>query len=170
MTRYLLAFLLLFSATAASAAQKDEQAIIDHGRTWAALYEAGKIDEMRPLYEEDAVLMTDGTPKLVGVAAILSFLGRNKERGNSVRMQFFNEDVKVAILLNAKQPNTQLSKDSLAVLSEFEATLLKTSFANRQAFAQSVVLGSTVHDVPSAKPAQLEVEALTDEILELLQA
>lgn len=81
-----------------------------------------------------------------------------------------NEDVKVAILLNAKQPNTQLSKDSLAVLSEFEATLLKTSFANRQAFAQSVVLGSTVHDVPSAKPAQLEVEALTDEILELLQA
>jgi ketosteroid isomerase-like protein len=95
MTRYLLAFLLLFSATATSAAQKDEQAIIDHGRTWAALYEAGKIDEMRPLYEEDAVLMTDGTPKLVGVAAILSFLGRNKERGNSVRMQFFNEDVKV---------------------------------------------------------------------------
>lgn len=81
-----------------------------------------------------------------------------------------NEDVKVAILLNAKQPNTQLSKDSRAVLSEFEATLLKTSFANRQAYAQSVVLGSTVHDVPGAKPAQSEVEALTDEILELLQA
>lgn len=80
-----------------------------------------------------------------------------------------NDDVKVAILLNAKQPNTQLSKDSLAVLSEFEATLLKTSFANRQAYAQSVVLGSTVHDVSGAKPAQLEVEALTDEILELLQ-
>lgn len=80
-----------------------------------------------------------------------------------------NEDVKVAILLNAKQSNTQLGKDSLAVLSEFDAILLKTSFANRQAYAQSVVLGSTVHDVPGAKPAQFEVEALTDEILAILQ-
>jgi ketosteroid isomerase-like protein len=95
MTRYLIALLLVFSATAASASKQDEQAIIDNGKQWAALYEAGKIDAMRPLYEEDAVLMTDGAPKLVGAAAILSFLGRNKERGNSVRMQFFNEEVKV---------------------------------------------------------------------------
>ena len=80
-----------------------------------------------------------------------------------------NEDVKVAILLNAKQANTQLGRDSLAVLSEFDATLLKTAFTNRQAYAQSVVLGGTVHDVPTSKPAQLEVEAVTDELLELLQ-
>jgi chromosome partitioning protein len=86
------------------------------------------------------------------------------------KAKVINEAVKVAILLNAKQPNTQLGKDSLSVLSEFDATLLKTSFANRQAYAQSVVIGGTVHDVQGSKPAQTEVESLTDEVLGLLQA
>lgn len=48
-----------------------------------------------------------------------------------------NEDVKVAILLNAKQANTQLGRDSLAVLSEFDAVLLKTSFTHRQAMLRA---------------------------------
>jgi ketosteroid isomerase-like protein len=95
MIRWLLAFALALTALPAVANPKDNQALVDHGTQWAALYEAGKIDEMRPLYETDAVLMTDGTTKLMGVDVILQFLGRNKERGNQAQISFENEDVQV---------------------------------------------------------------------------
>lgn len=84
------------------------------------------------------------------------------------RAKAINEGVRAAILLNAKQPNTQLGRDAAEMLEGFDAVLLKTTFHLRQAYAQSIVLGGTVHDVSGGKPAQLEVEALTTEILELL--
>ena len=84
------------------------------------------------------------------------------------RAKAINEGIQTAILQNAKQPNTHLSRDAEGILKGFDAVLLKTTFHLRQAYAQSVVLGSTVHDVPGGKPAQVEVEAFTDEVLALL--
>ena len=78
------------------------------------------------------------------------------------------DGIKTAILLNAKQPNTQLSRDATDILSGFDAVLLKTALHLRQAYGQSVVLGGTVHDVPGGKPAVTEVEELTDELLAML--
>jgi chromosome partitioning protein len=85
------------------------------------------------------------------------------------RAKGVNEGIRTAILLNAKQHNTQLGRDAHEVLSAFDAHLLKSTFHLRQAYAQSIVLGSTVHSVPGAKAAQAEVEALADEVLELLE-
>jgi len=84
------------------------------------------------------------------------------------RAKAVNDGVRAAILLNAKQPNTQLGRDAAEILEGFDAVLLKTTFHLRQAYAQSIVLGGTVHDVPGGKPAQVEVEELTTEVLELL--
>jgi ketosteroid isomerase-like protein len=75
----------MLAASPALAASKGEQEIIDHGKRWSALYEAGKIDEMRVLYEPDAWLMTEGAPAAKGVDAILAYLKRNKESGNRVK-------------------------------------------------------------------------------------
>lgn len=86
------------------------------------------------------------------------------------RAKTINEGIKTVILLNAKQPNTQLSRDAAVILTGFDAVLLKTTFHLRQAYAQSVVLGGTVYDVPGAKPAQTEVETLTEELLALLKS
>jgi ketosteroid isomerase-like protein len=72
---------------------RDQQAIIDHGNAWSALYEAGKVDEMRTLYEGDAWLMTQGAPLARGVDAILTFLRRNKERGYAVRFATDPEEI-----------------------------------------------------------------------------
>jgi ketosteroid isomerase-like protein len=80
-----LVFLCLALATPSFAASKDEQEIIDHGKIWSALYEAGKIDEMRVLYEPDAWLMTEGAPAAKGIEAILTYLKRNKSSGNKVK-------------------------------------------------------------------------------------
>lgn len=84
------------------------------------------------------------------------------------RAEAINEGIKTVILLNAKQPNTSLGRDAAEILSGFNVALLKTTFHLRQAYAQSVVLGGTVHDLPSAKQAQVEVEAFTDELISLM--
>lgn len=84
------------------------------------------------------------------------------------RAEAINEGIKAVILLNAKQPNTSLGRDAAEILSGFNVALLKTTFHLRQAYAQSVVLGGTVHDLPSAKQAQVEVEAFTDELISLM--
>ncbi len=73
----------LFAAPA-HANSRDHQAIIEHGKRWSRLYEAGKVDEMRPLYEADAWLMTQGAPAQKGVDAILTYLKRNKGGGSKV--------------------------------------------------------------------------------------
>lgn len=81
------------------------------------------------------------------------------------RAKAVNEGIQAAILLNAKQPNTQLGRDAVEILEGFDAVLLKATLHLRQAYPQSVVLGGTVHDVPGGKPAQAEVEELTTEVL-----
>lgn len=84
------------------------------------------------------------------------------------RAKAVNEGIQAAILVNAKQPNTQLGRDATEILKGFDAILLKSTLHLCQAYAQSVVLGGTVHDVPSGKPARVEVENLTTEVLSLL--
>ena len=84
MKRLLLPVLLLLAAPLAAktpAEAIDVQAIKDHGTLWSRLYEQGGVEEMRPLYEPDAWLMTEGQPAHKGVDAILAFLTRNKESG-----------------------------------------------------------------------------------------
>jgi ketosteroid isomerase-like protein len=96
MTR-LIAWLLLALTVAVPsvAATKGEQEIIDHGKQWSALYEAGKIDEMRILYEPDAWLMTEGAAAAKGVDAILAYLKRNKASGNKIAFSFAPEQITI---------------------------------------------------------------------------
>lgn len=84
------------------------------------------------------------------------------------RAKAINEGIKTAILVNALQPNTQLGRDALEIISQFDAQLLKTVLRQRQAYPQSVVLGGTVSQVSGAKPAHAEVSALVKEVLQLL--
>jgi chromosome partitioning protein len=85
------------------------------------------------------------------------------------RAKVINESIKSAILVNALQPNTQLGRDAVEIINQFDAYLLKTSLHQRQAYPQSVVLGGTVSQVSGAKPAQAEVQALVKELLSLLE-
>ncbi len=84
------------------------------------------------------------------------------------RAKAINENIKTAILVNALQPNTQLGRDAVEILAQFDAHLLKTVLRQRQAYPQSVAFGGTVAQVSGAKPAQAEVTALVKEIQALL--
>lgn len=80
-----------------------------------------------------------------------------------------NEGLTSRLVVNQCQPNTSLAKEALEVLPEFGIDLCKTFMHHRQVYRQSAVFGQTVHDFGSkAAPAVEEVEALTDEVVELL--
>jgi chromosome partitioning protein len=80
-----------------------------------------------------------------------------------------NEGLKSRLVINQCQPNTTLTKDALEVLPEFGIELCNTYMHQRQVYRQSAVFGQTVHDFGSkAAPAIEEMEALTDEVVALL--
>lgn len=73
----------------------DEQMIIEWGTKWQQLFQSGNVEQMRDMYEPDAVLMAHGALPQIGVDAILAFLGRNKAAGNKVTIDFANEDITI---------------------------------------------------------------------------
>lgn len=69
--------------------------LVEAGERWRELYEAGEWEELRSLYTDDAVLMTQGQPKLEGADAILTFLQRLSQMGAEVEFRFQPEEALV---------------------------------------------------------------------------
>mgnify|MGYP005993441359 CR=1 FL=1 len=83
------------TALAADNSTADRQAILDHGELWTSLYERGAFEEMRPLYEPDAWLMTNGAPAAKGVDAILTYLAKSKAEASNVSFAFEPENITI---------------------------------------------------------------------------
>lgn len=79
----------------AVAAMSDQQKIIAWAADWKRFVESGEIEQLRAMYEPDAVLMTNGAPPQKGIEKILAFLAGNKAAGNEVRVDFANEQLVV---------------------------------------------------------------------------
>jgi chromosome partitioning protein len=84
--------------------------------------------------------------------------------------QVVNEELKTRLVINQLQPNTVLGREALAILPEFGIDLAKSSLAFRQVYRQCAAFGQTVHNIGSkAKDAIEEIEALTNEVLTLIE-
>ena len=82
-----------------------------------------------------------------------------------------NDNLRARLVINQCQPRTNLAKEALEVLPEFGIELCETYMHQRQVYRQSAVFGQTVHDFGSrAAEAVREMEALTDEVLGVLNA
>lgn len=68
------------------------QGLVVAGERWKILYEAGEWAGLRALYADDAVLMSQGQPKLEGADTILAFLQRLSQQGAKVTFQFSPEE------------------------------------------------------------------------------
>jgi chromosome partitioning protein len=80
-----------------------------------------------------------------------------------------NETLQSRLIVNQCQPKTNLAKDTLEVLPEFGIAVCKNYLRQRTAYRQSAVFGQTVQDFGSkARDAIIEIEALTKEILRVL--
>jgi len=83
--------------------------------------------------------------------------------------QVTNDTLVARIVANMVQRSTSLAKDLLQVLEEdTEVPLMKSTLASRSIFRETQLSGATVHSVSSAKKAIEEVEAMTDELLDIL--
>jgi len=75
--------------------EQSSAGLVEAGARWQVLYEAGEWEELRTLYADDAVLMTQGQPKIEGADAILAFLQRLSQSGAKVGFRFDPEEAVV---------------------------------------------------------------------------
>ena len=86
------------------------------------------------------------------------------------RQHAVNDVLQARIVVSDLEPRTRLARNVLDKLSEFRIPLMQTVLHHRIAYPESMMLGCTVHDLGSvAKAAITEVEALTSEVLTLLE-
>ncbi len=86
------------------------------------------------------------------------------------RQRAVNDVLQARIVVSDLEPRTRLARIVLDKLSEFRIPLMQTVLHHRIAYPESMMLGCTVHDLGSvAKAAISEVEALTSEVLTLLE-
>jgi chromosome partitioning protein len=87
----------------------------------------------------------------------------------AAQAQVTNEQLKTRLVPNMVQKNTTLARDTIDVLAEDEEVpLLRAWLGSRSAYRECQLMGGTVHRVPRAKDAVNEVDALVDEVLQLI--
>jgi chromosome partitioning protein len=79
----------------------------------------------------------------------------------------FTEKVKSVIVINRKIVNTAIGRDVAEALATYDLPVLKTTIAQRIAFADAATSGSTVLETEPQSLAAHEIEALVREVLEV---
>jgi chromosome partitioning protein len=84
-------------------------------------------------------------------------------------VQPFKENLKSVFVINRKIVNTAIGRDVNEALSEYELPVLKSQVCQRVGFAESAGRGQTVLETEPSSLASQEIEALTSEIMELIE-
>jgi chromosome partitioning protein len=79
----------------------------------------------------------------------------------------FTEKMKPVFVINRKIANTAIGRDVADALATYELPVLKTTIAQRIAFAEAATSGSTVLETEPQSLAAREIEALVCEVLEV---
>jgi chromosome partitioning protein len=79
----------------------------------------------------------------------------------------FTENMKSVFVINRKITNTAIGRDVADALATYELPVLKTTIAQRIAFAEAATSGSTVLETEPQSLAAHEIEALVREVLEV---
>lgn len=79
-------------------------------------------------------------------------------------------DYPVRVIANAAHMHMADDKDFVDILkSDLEIPPLVTTIGDRKAYSRSMLFGSTAHGVKGSKDAVREIEALADEVLDLIK-
>jgi chromosome partitioning protein len=81
----------------------------------------------------------------------------------------FKEGIKSAFVINRKIVNTAIGRDVADALSEYDLPVLRSQICQRVSFAESAGQGKTVLETEPGGTAAREIEALTDEVMELMK-
>ena len=72
------------------------------------------------------------------------------------------------LVVNQRKPRTRLAARTLELLPRYGLPVLTTQIGDREAFRHAAAAGLTVADLPRARPAAAEIEALTDEVVAIV--
>lgn len=81
----------------------------------------------------------------------------------------FKENLKSVFVINRKIVKTAIGRDVTEALSEYEVPVLKAQVCQRVSFAESAGQGQTVLETEPESLASQEIEALTTEVMELIE-
>ncbi len=84
-------------------------------------------------------------------------------------VKVFKENLKAAFVINRKIVNTAIGRDVVETLAEYELPVLKAHICQRVGFAESAAVGKTVLETGAENQASQEIEALINEIMELME-
>ena len=80
-----------------------------------------------------------------------------------------NEDLQACLVINQRKSGTRLADKTLELLPKYGIPILKTQIGDREAFRHAAAAGLTAADIGRpARAAAADIEALTDEVLDLL--
>ena len=83
--------------------------------------------------------------------------------------QLSNTVLRAQLVINDLEPNTTVAQKVRDILPEFGIPLTQSVIHHRTAYRQAAAFGSTVHTLKRARAAITEIEALTTELLTLLE-
>jgi len=81
----------------------------------------------------------------------------------------FKENLKAAFVINRKIVNTAIGRDVVETLAEYNLPVLRSHVCQRVGFAETAAAGRTVLETGADNQASQEIEALTNEIMELIK-
>jgi chromosome partitioning protein len=140
--------------------------------------------EVEALNRDYQVVVIDGTPQLSELASrtILAsdivivpispsgydFWAFEQFMQHYKRVKTLKEYLEAFILLNRYSENTNIGREVRKALSEFDVPIMKNYLAERVAYQETSIQGSSVIEYKDKK-AKLEILALTDEVESLIK-
>lgn len=137
---------------------------------WGVAYEVGKLSESYDLVIVDTPPKADSDLRpalriadLVVVPVAASHVDLWATEGV---LDLARREARAAVIvLNRLKSNTRLGAEIAGAATELDAHLAQTHLANRISYAEALGLGKGVREMPRAKKAALEIEALFDELM-----
>ncbi|MDP7150737.1 MAG: ParA family partition ATPase [Paracoccaceae bacterium] len=137
---------------------------------WGVAYEVGKLADSHDLVIVDTPPKADSDLRpalrasdLVVVPVAASHVDLWATEG--VLDLARRESRPAMVVMNRIRTNTRLGSEISDKAAELDAIRASATLANRVAFAEAPGLGKGVRELPRAKPATVEIEALFDEIM-----
>lgn len=81
----------------------------------------------------------------------------------------YKENLKSAFVVNRKIAKTAIGRDVGEALASYAMTVLQARITQRVIFAEAAAQGRSVHEVDEKGPAAAEIDAVTNEVLELVR-
>jgi len=82
--------------------------------------------------------------------------------------RIYKENLKAAFVVNRKIANTAIGRDVGEALASYDLPTFKAQVIQRVVFAEAAAQGKAVHEIDERSSATAEIEAVRDELMELM--